>query len=136
MNRKTVVVADDDDDLRALLCLQLQGFGYRIVEVRDGAALLELLAHFGQRKLDVIVADVLMPCYSGIGVLGALRGTEIDIPVIVITARQDEEIARDAIRLGAVAVFHKPFDIGDLRAAIERATKRRPWWREHREIRR
>ncbi len=92
-----------------------------MVEARDGAELLELLGNVSVapwKRPDVIVTDVLMPGYSGLGVLGALRGTHWKIPVFVITARRDAEIVEDAIRLGASRVFRKPFDVTDLRAAI------------------
>ena len=59
-----------------------------------------------------------MPGYSGLGVLGALKRTAWNIPVFVITARRDADVAADAMRLGALKVFRKPFDLTDLRAAI------------------
>jgi CheY-like chemotaxis protein len=117
----TIFLAEDDDDMRALISMSLQNDGYDVIEAKDGAELLELLAGASSspmRRPDIIVSDVLMPCYSGLGVLAALHKSSWNIPVILITARRDESVIRDAMRLGASAVVHKPFDIDDLRTAI------------------
>ena len=117
----TIFLAEDDDDMRALISMALQNDGYDVIEAKDGAELLDLLAGASaspMRRPDIIVSDVLMPCYSGLGVLAALHKSSWNIPVILITARRDESVIRDAMRLGASAVVHKPFDIDDLRTAI------------------
>ena len=117
----TVFLADDDDDLRTLLASSLGEDGYDVVQARDGAELLELLgeaAAIPWRRPDVIVTDLKMPLYSGLGVLAALKQSAWNVPVIVITARTDARTITDALRLGATAVLRKPFSVTDLRAAI------------------
>jgi len=117
----TIFLAEDDDDMRALIATALQSDGYEVIEAKDGAELLDLLAGASSSPMhrpDIIVSDVLMPCYSGLGVLAALHKSSWKIPVILITARRDEAVVKDAMRLGASAVVHKPFDIDDLRTAI------------------
>jgi len=117
----TIFLAEDDDDMRSLISLSLQSDGYEVVEAKDGAELLDLLASASaspMKRPDIIVSDVLMPCYSGLGVLAALHKSAWNIPVILITARRDDGVVNDAMRLGASAVVRKPFDIDDLRTAI------------------
>lgn len=117
----TIFLAEDDDDMRSLISLSLQSDGYEVVEAKDGAELLDLLAGASaspMKRPDIIVSDVLMPCYSGLGVLAALHKSAWNIPVILITARRDDAVVHDAMRLGASAVVRKPFDIDDLRTAI------------------
>jgi len=121
----TVFLADDDDDTRTSLSETLRGDGYDVVEARDGAELLELLADSvgtPWQRPDIIITSALMPCYSGLGVLGALHQSRWDIPVILLTggrhAATITRVTRDALRLGAAAVFRKPFDVTDLRTAI------------------
>jgi CheY-like chemotaxis protein len=117
----TIYLAEDDDDMRSLISLSLQNDGYDVIEAKDGAELLDLLAGATtspMRRPDIIVSDVLMPCYSGLGVLAALHKSAWKVPVILITARKDESVIADAMRLGASAVVHKPFDMDDLRTAI------------------
>ncbi len=117
----TIYLAEDDEDMRSLIALALTADGYDVTQAKDGSELLELLATAAttpMRRPDVIVSDVLMPGYSGMGVLAALHRCEWKVPVILITARQDDAIVHEAIRLGASAVVRKPFDIDDLRIAI------------------
>ncbi len=117
----TIFLAEDDDDMRTLIATSLQADGYEVIEAKDGAELLDLLAGASSSPMqrpDIIVSDVLMPGYSGLGVLAALHKSAWKVPVILITARRDESVVADAMRLGASAVVHKPFDIDDLRTAI------------------
>ena len=117
----TIYLAEDDEDMRLLIALALTSDGYDVTQAKDGSELLELLATAATTPLkrpDVIVSDVLMPGYSGIGVLAALQRCDWTVPMILITARQDDAIVQEAIRLGASAVVRKPFDMDDLRIAI------------------
>jgi len=118
-----VFVAEDDDDMRAMITWALRSDGHRVVEARDGTELLGLLAvaESPEVRPDVIVTDVFMPGYSGVGVLGALRAARWEVPVIVITARHEGTVVEDALRLGATAVLRKPLDISELCAAVTRA---------------
>ena len=117
----TIFLAEDDDDMRALIAAALESDGYDVIEAKDGSELLDLLASATSspmRRPDIIVSDVLMPGYSGLGVLAALHKSSWRIPVILITARRDDAVMSDALRLGASAVVRKPFDIDDLRTTI------------------
>jgi CheY-like chemotaxis protein len=117
----TIFLADDDADMRALIAMALENDGYDVVVAKDGAELLDLLAAATaspMQRPDIIVSDVLMPGYSGLGVLAALHKSSWKVPVILITARRDDSVALDAMRLGASAVVRKPFDIDDLRTTI------------------
>jgi CheY-like chemotaxis protein len=122
--RMTVLVADDDDDMRALVAETFRSDGYAVIEARDGAELLDHLDHAfdDPRALpDVIVTDVMMPNRSGLGVLESLRRARMHLPVILITRLADDSVHTLARRLGAVGVLHKPFDVDDLRTAVMNA---------------
>lgn len=104
-----------------MLSVALRSDGYDVIEAKDGAELLDLLAGATKSPLkrpDVIVSDIVMPCYSGLNVLAALHQSSWCVPVILMTAREDNTVVREALRLGASAVVRKPFNIDDLRAAI------------------
>jgi two-component system, OmpR family, response regulator len=120
-----VFVADDDDDMRALVTETLQAHGCVTEEARDGAELLDLLIRAQDEPAlfpDVIVADVKMPRLSGLGVLAALKRASWSVPVIMITVVTDASIHDVARRQGAVGVLHKPFDPNDLVTAVQNAT--------------
>jgi two-component system OmpR family response regulator len=114
-------VADDDEDMLALVSMTLRADGYRVLEARDGQDLLLQL----QRAIDdptvrpdVVVADVMMPRLSGLGVLDALRRAQLYLPVVLMTVLADHSINVVARRLGAVGILRKPFGAADLRAAV------------------
>ena len=123
----TVIVADDDDDLRTTVVLALRADGYIVVEARDGEELLALVADTvgdPATRPDVVVADVRMPKLSGLGVLEELRRTHVRLPVLMMTGFAPQSVEVVARRLGAIGVLRKPFDIDDLRMAVMNARTR------------
>ena len=119
MTTATIFLAEDDVDVRALIARALNSDGYELREAASGTALLELLAHATPLdRPDVIVADVFMPGYSGLGILAAVRGAGWSTPVILMTGRCDAALREVARTLGATAFIEKPFDVADLRVAV------------------
>ena len=119
-----MLVADDDDDLRALIAATLRDEDYEVLEARDGAELLELLhaaLDSPDRRPEVLISDVRMPILSGLGVLSALRRAQVSMPVILITVVNDASIQIVATRLGATGVLKKPLDMVELMAAVDSA---------------
>jgi CheY-like chemotaxis protein len=118
---RLVLVADDDDDLRALIAATLRCDNYEVIEARNGAELLERLntaLESPDQRPEVIISDVRMPILSGLGVLSALKRAHVSMPVILITVFADDSIRTVAERLGATGVLKKPFDMDDLRTAV------------------
>ena len=112
---RTVLVADDDDDMRALMVATLKRDGYKVVEAKDGGELLERLRdaydETGER-FDIVVTDVRMPRLSGLGVLQELKRARMHLPVIVVTVFGDDSMHIVARRLGAIGVLG--MDLHDL----------------------
>lgn len=118
-----ILVAEDDDDLRALVVSALRQDGHQLIAVRDGVELLEYIAStliFDESAAypDLIITDIRMPGFSGMSVLAGLRDQQWTTPIVVMTAYSDEKMRSDAERLGASAFFSKPFDLDDLRTAV------------------
>jgi DNA-binding response OmpR family regulator len=125
MGRK-VFVADDDEDLRALVVETLRADGYVVVEAHDGAELLSMLRESLADPAtcpDVVVADVRMPHLSGLGVLEQLKRARARVPVLLMTGFSPRTVEIVAKRLGATGVLEKPFDADDLRTAVMNATR-------------
>jgi CheY-like chemotaxis protein len=121
-----VFVADDDDELRALVVETLRADGYTVVEARDGNELLSMLSDTvvdPETRPDIVVTDVRMPNLSGLGVLEQLKLARIDLPVVMMTGFAPESVRIVAKRLGAVGVLSKPFDVDDLRTAVMNARR-------------
>lgn len=121
--RPRVLLADDDRELRGLLAAALRKDCYDVTEARDGRELLQCLATDRLRgndspAFDLVISDIRMPGRSGIEVLAGLRMTDWATPFILTTAFGTEETHEEARRLGAVAVFDKPFDVDDLRTIL------------------
>jgi CheY-like chemotaxis protein len=117
----SVVVADDDEDMRALVVNALRGDGHDVVEACDGEELLLALEEGidnPAKRPDVVVSDVKMPRLSGLGVLAALHRAQLQFPVVLMTVLADESIESVARSLGAVGILRKPFDVDDLRTAV------------------
>jgi CheY-like chemotaxis protein len=117
-----VLLAEDDLEARRLLAHALRRDGRVVIEAANGFELVELLTGGLADLPDVIVSDIRMPGFSALDVLSILRLSLSRIPVILITGFGDAETHRAAIRLGAVAVLDKPFDVNDLRATVTRLT--------------
>lgn len=122
MRPARVLVAEDDAEMRGVLATALRKDGYEVVEARDGAEVLDLIGDSLLRRKtdppDVLVADIRMPGFSGLQVLAGLRQADWAMPVVLITAFGDLGTHAEARRLGAAAVFDKPFDIDDLRTLV------------------
>lgn len=127
-----VLLADDDAEMRAVLRIRLTKRGYAVTECRDG---LDLLNHLGSFLIpavelpsehgdfDVIISDIRMPGASGLEVLDGIAGSSALPPVILITAFGDEQTHAQAMRLGAAALFNKPFDLDDLLDCVSTLTQ-------------
>jgi CheY-like chemotaxis protein len=81
--QKTILLADDDVNLRRVLEFQLTEAGYEVLTARDGAEALEI---FTGNDFDCVISDLRMPKLSGLELLEKIKAINAEIPVIVITA--------------------------------------------------
>lgn len=111
----TVLICDDEPSLRELIRISLDG-PYRFVEADDGEESLEIARSI---RPDVVILDMMMPRKNGLEVLSALRKDKelSEIPVIVLTAQPGTR--ENALREGADIVMVKPFEPGEIVAAVE-----------------
>ena len=122
----TVYLAEDDAALRALLTATLRKEGFTVVPVADGwelLASLEAARHSHESEPRLVITDIRMNQLHGLDALWAIKRVGCQAPVIVMTAFGDDELHERARRLGAVAVFDKPFDIDDLLSAARYHTQ-------------
>ena len=114
----TVLMADDNPEMRLLLTNILQQQGHLVIEAADGD---DLLFWVKEEKPDVILLDLQMPKMDGFKVLEALREIEgvKDIPVIVISASQNKGDMAMAHELGAHGFIPKPWSAHDLATRID-----------------
>jgi two-component system nitrogen regulation response regulator NtrX len=107
----TVLVVDDEKNIRRTLAMVLDGDGYRVVEAESGEQALDAIAR-AETPIDVAVLDLKLPGLSGIQVLERLRAEEAtrELPVIVVSGHATVQDAVLAIKLGASDFFEKPLN--------------------------
>ncbi|MDQ3713721.1 MAG: response regulator, partial [Acidobacteriota bacterium] len=116
--QKTILLADDDVNLRRVLEFQLTEAGYQVLTAQDGA---EALQVFSENDFDCVVTDLRMPKLSGLELLEKIKAGGAEIPVIVITAFGEVETAVTAMKAGAFDYINKPFNRDEILLTLERA---------------
>ena len=120
---KTILIAEDDKKIAAALTIRLKAAGYKVVVTRDGYDGLKAAA---LERPDLIVADIWMPVGTGLCFAEQLQEVGLQIPVIFITASQNDILVQKARQLNAFACFRKPYDADELLSAIALATENHP----------
>jgi CheY-like chemotaxis protein len=123
--RPLALVADDEDEVRRLVCDVLAEVGFDTITARDGLELLDLALRHGPQ---VIVADVMMPRMDGYTAVARLRGQPATawIPVIMLTGCTDPAYAQLSAGMGAAAHLTKPFSPAVLGELARDMVVRRP----------
>jgi two-component system KDP operon response regulator KdpE len=116
----TVLVIDDEPPIRKLLRMGLATQGYAILEAPNGRTALELLAREG---IDLVILDLGLPDMRGHDLLRAIRTTHPDVPVVVLSSRNDETGKVEALDLGADDYVTKPFGMAELLARLRAALR-------------
>lgn len=109
MHVRTVLVVDDDDNVRSLLRDLLEMEDLNVVEACDGP---QALAAIASNPPHCVVLDIMMPGMSGLDVLRTIRGQQetLDLPVILLTALTDDETTWAGWTSGASVFLPKPFE--------------------------
>ncbi len=119
----TVLVVEDDQTLLSTLSYNLRHEGLRVLTATDGAAGLAAAEREGN-KVDVIILDIMLPGMSGFQILRQVRTTS-DVPVLLLSARGEEQDKVDGLELGADDYVVKPFALRELLARIRAVVRRR-----------
>jgi DNA-binding response OmpR family regulator len=119
--RPLVAIVEDDPSIAEGLALNLKLLGYGTEVLKDGEAAREWI---GEGRPDLVLLDISLPKRSGIWVLERLREDRNHVPVIVLSARQDEFEKVAALRLGADDYVTKPFALAELLARVDAVLRR------------
>ncbi|HWE61903.1 MAG TPA: response regulator transcription factor [Chloroflexota bacterium] len=117
---RRILVADADPDVREQLRLSLEHEGYSVLQAADGA---QAVATVQAEVLDLVVLGVLLPVLDGFTVLRSLRAFST-VPLILLTAQDDEDAQVQALRLGADGYLSKPYNSRELLARIASVLRR------------
>lgn len=119
-DQKKILIADDDKDLVYALAVRLDAAGFDVISANDGE---EALKKAVEEKPDLVIVDIRMPAGGGLSVIDRLKHglTTRNIPIIVLTAFDEEDLRERARVLGAQFCFRKPFNDSEFMDAINRA---------------
>src|SRR5438445_206690 len=116
----TILLVDDEDAVQKLLAYPLEREGYRVVPARDGQ---EALDRFASENPDLVVLDITLPRLDGLEVCKQLRARST-VPIIMLTARDDELDKVVGLELGADDYITKPFSIREFRSRVRALLRR------------
>lgn len=114
MSRISILLAEDEEDIRNLLCRELSDEGYTLYTAADGV---EAYRIFQTEKVDIGIFDSMMPRLDGVSLMRKIR-EQSDMPIIFLTARDGEMDKVLVLSLGADDYMVKPFSIAELKARI------------------
>lgn len=122
-----ILIVEDDTTIRVTLrdVLQKQGYGVDLAE--DGGGGIE---HFRRRAYGLVLLDLHLPDMHGLEVLKAMRESDPDALVVVMTAFPEVRTAVDCVKAGAYDYLNKPFELDDLKEVVRRALETRSLRRE------
>ena len=116
----TILLVDDEDSVQKLLTYPLERDGFRVVPAYDGE---EALRRFAAEPVDLVVLDIMLPKLDGLEVCKRLR-SESSVPIIMLTARDDEFDTVLGLELGADDYITKPFSIREFRSRVRALLRR------------
>jgi two-component system phosphate regulon response regulator OmpR len=117
---KKILIVDDDEKLRKLLKEYLEGYGFKVLTVADGEAVLNAMRN---ESPELVILDVMLPKKDGLEVLKEIRAAS-QVPVIMLTAKGEEADRVVGLELGADDYLPKPFSPRELLARIKAVMRR------------
>ncbi|MFC1479194.1 response regulator transcription factor [Planctomycetota bacterium] len=123
MKTKKVLVVEDDTSIRMGIVDALEFEGYNTIEAKDGKIGLEIAL---TADCDLILLDLVLPFKDGMEILEEVRSARPTLPVIILTARGDEDDRVKGLNLGADDYVVKPFSVKELLARVEAVLRRSP----------
>jgi DNA-binding response OmpR family regulator len=123
MARTRILIAEDDVPFRMSVADILRAAGNEVTEVGSGDAALDALS---TEHYDLLISDVMMPPPLGVHVAAMMRTAGTDVPVLVITASKDPEIANIVSRMKHAGLLYKPFTRADLVARVNALVEASP----------
>ena len=121
MTAQTILLVDDEEDIRDVLSISLEDRGYRVYTAENGQAALDM---YDQVNPAIVITDIKMPGIDGIQLLRALKKRNPDIEVIMITGHGDLDLAIQSLKLEATDFVTKPINDDILEIALKRAQDR------------
>lgn len=111
-----ILVAEDDEDMRELFCTVLSDSGYNAIPAADGEEALDIME---REYIDLLVADIMMPKMDGYELTEAIRGAKYNLPILMVTAKDQFNDMQKGFRLGSDDYMIKPINVKELVLRVE-----------------
>ncbi len=121
MTQKTILLVDDEEDIRSVVGMALADMGYRVLTAENGREGLRL---FSEERPPIVVTDIKMPDIDGVDLLKKMKDEDPDTEVVMITGHGDMETAIESFQHEATDFITKPINVTDLEAALQRVEER------------
>src|SRR6476620_7989784 len=115
-----ILLVDDEHSVQTLLAYPLRKDGYEVVAAHDGR---EALDRFAEQRFDLVVLDIMLPTLDGIEVCRRMRSRS-QVPIIMLTAKDDEIDKVLGLEMGADDYITKPFSVSEFRSRVRAALRR------------
>ncbi len=123
MDKKKVLIVDDQNGIRVLLVEVFSNEGYQTFQASNGRLALDIVR---AESPDLVLLDMKIPGMDGLEILKHIKEINSEIKVIMMTAYGELDMIKEATDLGALMHFTKPFDIDELRTAVNRQMGNEP----------
>jgi len=116
----TVLLVDDEEDVRAVTTHMLERLGWSVLQAGDGRQGVDVFRQHA-RLIDAVIVDLTLPRLSGDRVFREIRGIRPDARVILMSGHNDEKATGTLFEAGLAGFLRKPFSVGDLRETMAKA---------------
>lgn len=127
MEGKKILLVEDEKHLAKGLTFNLKREGYKVTLAEDGAAAIDCL---GKDEFDMMILDLMLPKMSGMEVIKNVRETNIRFPVLMLTAKSNDEDRTLGLEAGADDYLTKPFHLPELLLRVKGILRRKDWYEE------
>jgi len=121
-NNKTLLIVDDEPNIRRVLTAVFEKAGYRVLTAENGRKALDVVS--SEPDVNVMICDLIMPDLNGVEVLKSAKEINPQLSVVMITAHGTIKTAVDAMKLGAFDYITKPFDMDEIKLVVKNAAER------------
>lgn len=112
-----ILVAEDEPILLRMIEMRLRKDGYEVITTVNGR---EALTKIEEQEPDLIIADIMMPFASGLEIVSIVKKKAVKVPVIILSAMEQESVVLEAFKLGADDYITKPFSLNELSVRVKR----------------